>query len=398
MTGTPPDHAIPTSLGTAGQRRRPEAHAVPLPPGMAAWFPLLPRTRPAAAPLDRRVAEIGHLAAAAPHEDDEHRQLVRAAETLNKAALIASDTGCADLAHQLCWRQLDLWLAAAPLDGKRAKLALEPLVNLGRLAIRAGDAERAHRLYEDAFHAVHAATTVEIDGRHLDFRHLISGTEERAEPVRFLWRILLADGTRALTRAGRWADALHHLQRYKGIGERLWDGRQVAVLAACATGNPDRSVTLLAESYTPGPWEQAIAACLRTLCLRAAQQPTGEATTAMAHTYLGLEPAVEHLLFRTRLGLVAGDLADDTRRPLILDRVICEAVSSSDAHSARDVLTQCRPHLKDTEQAALTATIEKSGLQRRMIPPELLDELMTAVSDAEEHMKQTLREARRSPR
>lgn len=34
---------------------------------------------------------------------------------------------------------------------------------------------------------------------------------------KFLWTILLADGTRALTEAGRWGDALRHLEQYPEI-------------------------------------------------------------------------------------------------------------------------------------------------------------------------------------
>ncbi|MGH3903080.1 MAG: hypothetical protein ACRDTE_02600, partial [Pseudonocardiaceae bacterium] len=41
--------------------------------------------------------------------------------------------------------------------------------------------------------------------------------------IRWLWSALLSDGTRALTRAGRWAQALQHAQQHKGIGQRLLD-------------------------------------------------------------------------------------------------------------------------------------------------------------------------------
>src|SRR5213079_568106 len=83
---------------------------------------------------------------------------------------------------------------------------------------------------------------------------------------RWLWTVLLADGTRALAGAGRWKDALDHLQQHRGIGHRLLDGRQVAVLATCLTGDPAAALMLLEASAPAEPWEHAVAACLALAC------------------------------------------------------------------------------------------------------------------------------------
>ncbi|MGH3922424.1 MAG: hypothetical protein ACRDTT_06070, partial [Pseudonocardiaceae bacterium] len=112
-------------------------------------FPLLPRTRPPGQALHLRVDEIRGLACSASQGPDEIR-ISSAAQALNKAALIASDCGLADLAQQLCWRQFDIFQAVTPLTAKTAKLALQPIVNLGRLATRGGDGTRAYRIFENA--------------------------------------------------------------------------------------------------------------------------------------------------------------------------------------------------------------------------------------------------------
>lgn len=228
------------------------------------WFPLLPRARPPARALHLRVEEIRGLACSACEGPDEIR-LSPAAEALNKAALVASDCGLVDLAKQLCWRQFDIFQAATPLTVKTAKLALQPIVNLGRLATRDGDGARAYRIFENAYDAVKTQAATEIGGRDVDFRQFVNKTEERQEIQKFLWTILLADGTRALATAGRWVDALRHIEQYKGIGKRMLDGRQVAILARCVTGDYDAAIDLLDDSATPDPWEEAVATCLRTL-------------------------------------------------------------------------------------------------------------------------------------
>lgn len=50
--------------------------------------------------------------------------------------LLASDTGHPDLVAAVCWRHYNAFTPAVPPTAKVATLALQPVVNLGRLASR----------------------------------------------------------------------------------------------------------------------------------------------------------------------------------------------------------------------------------------------------------------------
>lgn len=208
------------------------------------WFPLLPRPRPTCRAVHDRVDEVRDLS----QNTIQGRcgePLASAAEAHNKAALLLSDCGLSDRAHELCWRQFDIFHSHAPLTPKAAKLALQPVVNLGRLHIRDHRADHAHQLLTHAYQALRTNTPSLIDGREYDLNELIDGrTESRQELVRFLWAVLLADGTRALTRAGRWGEARAHLDRHNGIGERMLDGRQVAILTHISADNHEDALNL----------------------------------------------------------------------------------------------------------------------------------------------------------
>ncbi|WP_073816627.1 hypothetical protein [Kitasatospora sp. CB01950] len=72
----------------------------------------------------------------------------------------------------------------------------------------------------------------------------------------------IADGTRALTVAGRWSEALRHIEEHRGIGLRILDGRQVAVLAVTFTGDLPAAFALLEETEPGDPWEDAVTTAL----------------------------------------------------------------------------------------------------------------------------------------
>ncbi|MGH8885343.1 MAG: hypothetical protein ACRDYX_09270 [Egibacteraceae bacterium] len=361
---------------------------------VADWFPLLPRTRPPCRALPLRIDEIRELARSAAQGTDEPR-ISSAAETHNKAALILSDCGLADLAQQLCWRQFDMFHAATPLTAKTAELALQPVVNLGRLLTRGGHGGRAYQIFQNAYDAVRTQAATTIDGRYIDFSHLVDQVEGRWELRKFLWTVLLADGTRALTSAGRWGDAVRHVEQHKGIGKRMLDGRQVAILARCTAGDCDGAIVMLDDSSTPDPWEEAVAACLRTLCLSVSDRPTGSSVAAMVNQYLQLDPTPGHPVFRTRLGLCVLDLASGqggVGEPEVAARIAREAVTAADAYVAWDVLSHTSYHLSMTEadKQALAAVIEASGLRRGTMPADLLDDLMVSVRTSEAQLAQLL--------
>ncbi|WP_414942712.1 hypothetical protein [Amycolatopsis sp. cmx-11-51] len=149
------------------------------------WFPLIPRARPQCRTLERRVDEIRQLARVAPENPTEDR-ISTAAEAHNKAALVLSDCGLDDLAQQLCWQQFSIFHTAWPLPERSAKLALQPVVNLGRLLIRTGHYDRAYQLFVNVFEAVRDQTTATVDGRRIDFHHLVDQPSHHKDVGRFL--------------------------------------------------------------------------------------------------------------------------------------------------------------------------------------------------------------------
>lgn len=350
---------------------------------LAAWFPLLPRPRPACRALPLRVNEVRQLAHAAAHGPGEQR-LVSAAEAHNKAALILSDCGLADHAHQLCWRQFELFHRYLPLAPKTAKLALQPLVNLGRLHIRNGHGTRAHQLFTNAYQALTTKAATRIDGRDVDLNELIDDhAAARRTLVQFLWTVLLADGTRALTRAGRWNEALDHIQRHKGVGSRMLDGRQVAILTRTLSGNYDDALDLLNHSSTPELWEQAVAAYLTTLCLSIADRNAKPTAINMVDRYLELTNQPAPPIFRCRLGLCVLDLTDLTAHAPIVAEITWQAIASADAYAAQDVLAHpsCTQGIPDADQEALTRIMSGAGLHHgTRAPADILNNLTEAVT------------------
>ncbi len=279
-------------------RTRQTRSALDLHAMMAQRFPLVPHTKPVCRGLEVRVARVRHLADLAAQRTDD--SLVRAGEAHNLTALILSDCGLPGLARNLCWRQFEIFRTARSLDAATAKLALQPLINLGRLLIRDGAGTTAYQLLAALFEAVTSQMDMDavIDGRKVRVGHLIGPGDDHREVIRWLWSVLLSDGTRALTRAGRWAQAFSHAQQHNGIGERLLDGRQVAILTHAADHDFDAARSMLAHTLTPTAWEEAVAACLAILCRRLADPQADPDITEMVDHYLRLEPAPEHTVFR----------------------------------------------------------------------------------------------------
>ncbi len=138
------------------------------------------------------------------------------------------------------------------------------MINLARLRLRTGDGLGAYRLLAALYGTVAAKAEATLDGRTFAFNDLVTAADH-PQVVSWLWTVLLADGTRALTRTGRWAEALDHLHRHKGLGRRLLDGRQTAILAHHARQDHHAAEQILASTTIIQPWEQAVATCLRLL-------------------------------------------------------------------------------------------------------------------------------------
>lgn len=342
-------------------------------------IPLVPRTRPVCRPLDARITRVCDLARAA--EAGGSDALERAAEALNLAALILSDCGATELAMQLCERQAICLAGAGQHDLTTARLTLQPVINIGRLLSLAGNLA-AHQHFTGLLEAVAGRTGIAIGGHTVSYASLTRDDDHR-EIVRWLWAAVLADGTRALARAGRWAEALEYSRSCSGIGDRLLDGRQVLILARGTERDHEAALAVLAASSTPSAWEQAVAACLQALVLALAGQLTPAAATTMAQACGQPDIAREHAVFRVRLGLCALDLATGTRHePAIASQVIRTALDAADAYVAREVTGHalCMRYVTAQERAILTGTVREAWLGLGTPPPRELDQLMRAAS------------------
>ncbi|MBV9143818.1 MAG: hypothetical protein JO115_23355 [Pseudonocardiales bacterium] len=352
-------------------------------------FPLLPRSKPVCRSLTDRIDRVRRQAdLASQHTDD---SLLRAAEAHNLAALIASDCGMPALARDLCWRQFDIFATSGPYDQASAKLALQPLVNLGRLRTRDGNGTAAYQIHEALFQAAKTRTEASVDGRTISLGNIVHRGDDHREIVRWLWTILLADGIRALCRAGRWSEALHQAEQYNGLGQRLFDGRQVAIIAHCAAHNHAEALRLTEASATPTAWEEAVAACMKVICLTWAGQPTSSATAAMLDTYLALDPVREHAVFHVRLGLSVADLAHNTHDTQPVVRMIeRSALDAADAYAAHDIRANRTPSpLTKRAAQALNKIVRAAGLGTTM-RPRPLDNLMQSVQRSETALTRAL--------
>jgi hypothetical protein len=366
----------------------------PLPDDPAALaalrFPLVPRSKPACGPLDARVTRACRLARAAAAGDS--NALERAAEALNLAALILSDCGAPELAMRLCRQQALCFARTGPLDAATARLALQPVINIGRLLSLAGD-PAAHQHFQALFEAVAGRGEITIDGHAVSYASLARSDDEHREIVKWLWPVMLADGTRALARAGRWSAALEHITQCNGVGERLIDGRQVLILARSAEQDHQAALGLLAASSTPAAWEQAVAACLQALVLAMAGQLTDAAVNAMSRACEEPDLAGSHAVFRIRLGLCALGLATGTsREPTIARQVIHTALGTADAYAVHEVTRrhECMSHTTGSERITLSDTVRRAWLGRGKPPAEELDRLMDAASTSEAVMAASL--------
>lgn len=310
---------------------------------IARRFPLIARFRPPCLPLPDRVQALVTLADTARDTKDNGI----ASAVFNQSALIASDLGMPDLAREMCHRHAAAYLRACPLPGMNAIRGLEPVVNLARLQIRAGagDEGRDHllRLYD----AVRTGTAAQFEDISVPAQ-LTASPDDRQEVRAWLWRVLLADGTRTLTTAGRWTEALAHIKAHQGVGKRMLDGRQVAILATLTTlttGDADSTATLLMENEPGDPWEQAVTACLTALCRQAVGRPIDHHLRELVNNYLDHEAGHGTTVFDIRLGLVvldALDIADSPTSRRIAQDLHRRTMLANNGYAAREILAHHR--------------------------------------------------------
>ncbi|MER5771153.1 hypothetical protein [Streptomyces sp. NPDC001985] len=299
-------------------------------------FPLVARFRPACLPLPQRIRALVDLAGTAVRKADQGL----ASAVYNQAALIASDLGLPDLARELCHQHAAAYLPACPLPEMSAIRALEPVINLARLQIRAGRADEGRQRLLDLYEAVKAGAHARFDDVEIP-ANLTATEADRQEVRAWLWRVLLADGTRTLTGAGRWAEALTHIESHRGVGQRMLDGRQVAVLAALVSGDTTSAAALLHDTTPGDPWEQLVTACLTVLCRSDDRQPIDDHLTELVAVYLQRPAEPGMTVFDIRLGLTVLDTLASIEAPaaqLVVGKLHRATVEAEDGYAARELL------------------------------------------------------------
>ncbi len=359
---------------------------------IARRFPLMPRPRPACAPLHQRVADLRDRA----HTTERDSDMGAASAVHNLAALLASDVGLPDLARQWCHRHAMVYLRARPLGAKAAIRALELLVNLARLHIRDGNGEHAFTLLDALYTAVTSRADTTIDGIAVPAATLTACRDAHQEVRRWLWAVLLATGARALAGAGRWTQACTQLRRHKGIGRRILDGRQVAVLARATAGDTRGALALLADTLPGEPWENTIAACLTALCRQHTDQPADRDIATLLDRYQQLDTNPGLAVFHTRLGLSVIDATGGIEHRVarrIADDLLHRATTTRDGYTARDLLSHdgCAGVLTDHQAHDLAETVNACALGRRTIPAPLQADLSAALDTGEVVLTRTLK-------
>lgn len=341
-------------------------------------FPLVARPRPACTPLPQRVADLLRRAKTASERGD----LAAASAVFNLAALLAADCGLPNLARFWCLHLARLTQTTRPTTANEAIHGLEPFVNLARLSTRAGDGAAAWTLLEHLYQAIDTRQPATIDGIDIPVTALTADPDIHRRLRRWAWATLLASGSRALAVAGRWDDARIRLEHHHGIGNRMLDGRQIAVIAHATTGRHTTAQQLLRTTEPGDPWENAVTACLQRLCAPAPDP------AHIAATYHQLDPPPAELtVVYTRLGLSLIDAValappgEPTADPIIT--LVLQA-ATTDGYAARDVLAHPRSRAAATSQQVrhLTDLVTVCGLDAGHLPTPLQDDTTKALEMA----------------
>ncbi|XUL89962.1 hypothetical protein ACQ86D_27775 [Streptomyces galilaeus] len=303
---------------------------------IARRFPLVARFRPACLPLPDRVQALVDLADRAVQQSEQGL----ASTVFNQSALLASDLGLPDLARSICHRHATAYLRACPLPATSTIRGLEPLVNLARLQIRAGHTDDGRRRLLDLYEAVGTGDEVTFEDITVP-ADLTLSQQDRHEVRTWLWRVLLADGTRTLTTTGRWREALTHIEEHRGVGTRMLDGRQVAVVAALTVGDTKQAANLLTTTAPGDRWEQAVTDCLTALCCRDAGQDVNACLAGLVNMYLGHDAKPGQTVFDIRLGLTVLDVIESADQPaarLVVEDLVRRTTEARNGYAAREVL------------------------------------------------------------
>lgn len=354
---------------------------------VAQHFPLLARHRPACLPLPARTRHLTSLAEQAEATRDQGT----ASAVLNQAALLASDVGADDYAEHLCRAQAHTFLTAGPFDGPTAVRALEPVVNLGRLRTRAGAPDETRAALSNLTTAIRTRAHATVHEVSIPAA-LLAAEDSTRHVLSWLWRVTLADGTRTFTIQGRWQEALDHVRKHRGIGDRMLDGRQVAVIAHLMLHDHQTASAMVTATAPGEPWEDDVTGLLATVCQPTADVPLPEHTVQHLVHLGSREHGPGSTVFATRLALAAHahlrthprTAAAAQQLQTLIERRILDA---ADGYAARDALTHLPAASADT--GALRDLVDLCALGRGL-PPEHRAALDTATTVALDVIRATL--------
>ncbi|MFJ9552240.1 hypothetical protein ACIRPH_00395 [Nocardiopsis sp. NPDC101807] len=304
-----------------------------------------------------------------------------ASRVYNGAALIASDTRQHELARTWCWEHAERYLARLPLNATTAQRALEPVVNLARLRIRAGDGGQAFTMLAILHEGVRTGQAIVVDGRALPLNRITATADDREELHRWLWAILLGDGLRALTAAGRWDEAAEQAQRQGGVGDRLFDGRQSVIIAHLLSGRAEHALALIEGSTVQELWEQALRAVLDLWCrMELSDQASLDADGLRRSVSRAFD--VSRPLFSVRLGLAALHLLHRVGAETadLTDTVTAIVIRAEDGYAARDLLSSWQTTADQNRR--LAKVLDTAGLVGDGLPTHLHERLTNAVMTA----------------
>jgi hypothetical protein len=145
-----------------------------------------------------------------------------------------------------------------------------------------------------------------------------------------------------------------------------------------------RRAALLRDARQPHPWENAVTACLTTLCRPLGLRPPDpEIDTLLDRCRLDFQ--IDLVVFHTRLMLAIVDAAGHTDHPGVRAAAAEQAdqiVETGDGYAARDVLAHdgCISLLKEQQAQRLAQTVDACALGRRAISPVLRADLAFAMA------------------
>lgn len=332
-----------------------------------AWerFPLVCRPHLHLPDLRTRIeAAHSHASAAtAAAPGEQHRQALNA---WNLAALIAADLGHTGLAARWCRDQHTLLARHAPLAGRAATDALQPLLNLVRLTDREGHTRQAFQ----ELSALHRGVAdrggrISVHGHHVDLAALLDAPV--AVQVR-QWAdtAMLQTGTALVMRTHQWERAAAHARTFDPACERLGPAHQCSLVESMAN---EHAGDLFTPFTVTDAGNRAVLGCLRAyahLAVGQGPEPDLEALYGML-TSARITTDRTSRLFGVHLTLTVIDLASRATPGHVdpwLNALVDEVLALPDARLAQEIRTHPRAqkHLLPAQRDALLARSRAAGL------------------------------------